>query len=280
MQRQQPGRAGLGAGDGEHPGIQVDGVASKPQRFADPQARDRHQPEEGLVGGGAQRRPQRAGCLRAGVRSRRRSRCSGSGRLPWPGKTSALGDLGGRVDRAQVGGESADRAQPVTPGHRVDSDRLAGPGDGQFRGDRGRAGGLQVGGEPRKDDALTVELEAQRAPQPQIVLDMAGPTRHSLRCSTRRSSRTASRRRRCRGPGLGERPQLVHVHPRVTGGADRAAVPQNLADLRQRNLLTDHHAGHRVPQPVRADRPDPGPRAGPPHDQRHRLRESTRGPAR
>ena len=84
----------------------------------------------------------------------------------------------GRVEGVQVAGEAAHRAEPEVDGDRLDPFRQARPGDRQLDGDRRGAVGLEVGDEAGQDFAVAAELKAQRAAQPQVVIEMIGQRAH------------------------------------------------------------------------------------------------------
>ena len=56
--------------------------------------------------------------------------------------------------------------------------RQPGPGDRQLGGERRRAGGLQVADQLRQEVTGPLQLEAQGAAQPQVVLDVTGQCAH------------------------------------------------------------------------------------------------------
>ena len=154
--------------------------------------------------------------------------------MPAGGQQSARRDLGGRVDRLQVGGRTRGRRRSrcaqligcrVARGSRAQANR-------QLGGDRRRAGGVR-GRRPAAAAAERprVELEAQRPAQPQVVLARGGRTRSSTRSAP--------------GHGWASVRRLVEIDPGVDGGADQAAVTQHLADLEQRDAGADHLAGQR-----------------------------------
>ena len=86
----------------------------------------------------------------------------------------------GGVDGVQVAGEAAHRAEPEVDGDRLDPLRQARPGDGQLDGDRRRAVGLDVGDERGQHLAVPAELKAQRAAQPQVVIEVIGQRGHDV----------------------------------------------------------------------------------------------------
>jgi hypothetical protein len=104
----------------------------------------------------------------------------------------------GGIDGMQVASEPAHRADPEVDGDRLDPLRLTRPRRRQLDRDGRGAVGVQVGDEVRQDLAMTAELEAQPATQPQIVFEMPGQRAHDAAplgqgCAIVRSRSTSTR---------------------------------------------------------------------------------------
>ena len=166
-------------------------------------------------------------------------------------------DLGPRVDPGEIAREPADDEQPHrrhdTPSRH---DRLHRPSERQVdRHDLG-ADRVEVGGELGQQAGVLLELEPERASQPQVVIDMLSERGHRI------------------APGHGEaaRRSRCEVDLGVDRGALQVLVAQHLADVDHRRALAQQIARERVPQPVRWHLLDARPAAGVADDRSHPAR--------
>ena len=159
MQRQEALLAVLGVPDQERVLLRVEIVTVCGDRFAHPDAGGGQKPDQGLVGGHPQRRAKHGGCLEQGghLGGGIQIRC---GPRPLAAQQPGRGDLGGRVDGAQVGGEAADHRQALgLPGRGAGGTHR--PGQGVLDGDRGRCVRVQVVHELCQVPARVIEYETQ-----------------------------------------------------------------------------------------------------------------------
>jgi len=169
VQRDLPTLAELGIPYGQYALVPVDVVPVQAEHLAGPHARRAQQADQRLVGGGANRRGERAG------RAHQRGDVSvgiqvGGGPAFRPGEQPGRRHLGGRVESLQVAGEAPHCAQPVAQVGRVSVvSRQRGPGQRQLGGDGGRAGCLQVGDEVLQQPGVALEPGTQRAAHRDVV---------------------------------------------------------------------------------------------------------------
>ena len=171
MQRQMPALAELGVPHGEHPLVPVDVVTIEAQRFANSHARGAQKTDQGLIGGGPQRRGQPSSCVHqrgdvsVGVQIRH-GPAFGSGEQP------SWRDFGVRVERLEMAGEAPHRAQPVAQIGRMGVVAgQCGPRHGQLGGDRRRAGRLHIGDEVLEEPRTALQFGSQLSADSYIVLD-------------------------------------------------------------------------------------------------------------
>ncbi len=146
-------------------------------RLPDAHAGRGQQPEQGEAG----RRPQRRlEPLRCGQHLAELVRRVDVGCRPPPrdGEQTGRWDLMSWVDRVQVAGKAAHRAQPVVDADRLESLGLTGPGDRQLDGHHRRSTGLEVDDEARQEPGRINELETQPPAQPQVIIEMLAQRAH------------------------------------------------------------------------------------------------------
>ena len=146
--------------------------------------------------------------------------------------------LGPRVDRAHVAGEAPCGAQPPVP---VPPRGLRGerrPAHCQHGGDRRGTLGLQELDEAVEHLLFSGELGPERTTDRYVLIDLTARARSPG----------------APGPRASELAKGDGVDSCVDRGAPCAAVPEQLADLRQPRPASDELAGDGVTKPVRRDR--------------------------
>ncbi|MGP8152283.1 MAG: hypothetical protein ACLPXU_16580 [Acidimicrobiales bacterium] len=93
-------------------------------------------------------------------------------------KDVASRNLRRRIDGLQIPGEPPDCTEPMRPMQWLYSLRLAGPRDRQFGRERLGTGGFDEVDELGKRLARVLELEAERSPKPQVLLQVGGELGH------------------------------------------------------------------------------------------------------
>ena len=155
------------------------------QRLADAQAGGRQQPDQRLVGRGAQRLADRA--ARRGHQRQRVVVCVDERRAPRARDPDQAGrrHLGARVDPGEIAREPADGCHPMA-GDGAASGPVAVQRPRERRGRRHvvAVAGVEILHEPRQLASGIVELVAEQAPQPQIVIEVAGQRAHGVAQAT------------------------------------------------------------------------------------------------
>ena len=160
MDRHQPGAVELPVANSDHCVGEVDIAALEAHGFSDTHAGGREQAEESTTRGRTKLRLKQACSIKEaldiffGPQVRRGALLAGS-------EDIARGDLGRRIDRLQISGEPACRAEPVCPVERLHVLGQLGPSDRQVGGDRLCARRVDVLDERGQQTARIVELEAQ-----------------------------------------------------------------------------------------------------------------------
>jgi len=169
VHRDLPALRELGIPHGQHALAPVDVVPVQADHLADPRPRHAQKPDQRLVGGGADRRGQRAsgghqrGDVSLGVQV-------GDGPAFRPGEQLSRRHLGSRVESLQVAGEAPHRAQPVAQIGRVSViPGQRGPRQRQLGGDGRRAGRLQVGDEVLQKPRVALQPGPQRTAHRDVV---------------------------------------------------------------------------------------------------------------
>ena len=186
----------LGLADHDHTGVQVDIIDVETDGLAHPHAGHGHQPEKRVIRRGGQR-PWPLRC------HRQQPSDVGIGHHVGRGAAAPIDQqIAGRhrhcgVQAVQIAGESSHHRQSLLPPTRLHALRCGGPLQGGVDGRCRGPDALEVVDERRQQPTMVVQLETQRASNPQIFLDVGAqlaahrpPPGHE-RATTRRAARSS-----------------------------------------------------------------------------------------
>ena len=169
VQRHLPLFVVLSGAHVHHAVVQVDIFAVESERLGGATASDGQQPDQRLVTGCAQRRPQ----LSSGCHQRRDLLLGvdvGGDAGTVPGQQVAGRDLAGGIDRGQVPGETTHHREPLAPRKRMGVDGEPCPRQRQLGGDPRRLGPVEELDEPFEHAPVLGHREAEPAADAQVVI--------------------------------------------------------------------------------------------------------------
>ena len=173
----EPRAVELRVADRDHAGLEVDVGASEAGRLTDPHAGHRKQAEQRLMGRRAKRWRESSGGLKhpldVGFGEQVRGRS-----VPLRRKDARRWHLGDGVDRREIDGEAAHDSEALGPMVGGGRDRQLCPSDREFACEVLFAGSFGVADELCEQLLLALELEAERAPQCQVLLDVSAKGAH------------------------------------------------------------------------------------------------------
>jgi len=190
VQRDLPPLTELGRSHDEQSGLGVEVLVIEPDDLTDAHPGDGEQADQRLDRRGPQRGPQPLGLgqqrrdVGVGVQVGHRAAAPG-------GQQSDRRDLGGRVERAQVGGETTDYRHAVPQPAWTATGGQPHPGHRVGHGDRARLPLLQINDELGQQLRVAGEAEPQAAPQGQVVGQRCLQPGHDTPGQGRASSRNA-----------------------------------------------------------------------------------------
>jgi hypothetical protein len=197
MHRDQADTVELGVADRDEAVLEIDVVSLQADRLAEAHARRCEQAEERRVGGGPKPGTQRAGLIHepadAGPGPDIRS-----GAEPFCREDARGRHLGRRVDRAQVGGEAPGDGEPPGQVLGAGAPGQPRPGDGEFCGDRRRAGGLEEANELREQLARSLRLVSKRPAHREVAGEVSPERAHARTLPGHGAARGRSRPRSTR----------------------------------------------------------------------------------